>query len=146
MKKVRFCGTENMDNSLFCEWCGQRLVSDSVGNMVTPLVADEGKAVTISTEQKEDIEKTTEPRVFKPKVGGLYDGKVTRIHAFGAFVELAPGRGGIIHISELADHKVEKVEDVVHIGDMVWVRIIEIDVDGRIHLSLKDALNEIKNK
>ncbi len=144
MIKCAFCGTENMDNLLFCEWCGQRLASDSIENMFTPLVANEGKAVTISTEQKEDIKKTTETRVFKPKVGGLYDGKVTRIYTLGAFVELAPGRGGIIHISKLADYKVKKVEDVVHIGDIVWVKIIEIDEDGRINLSLKDALHEIE--
>lgn len=67
MIKCAFCGTENMDNLLFCEWCGQRLASDSIENMFTPLVANEGKAVTISTEQKEDIKKRLRQECSNPK-------------------------------------------------------------------------------
>jgi len=58
---------------------------------------------------------------------------------FGAFIEILPGQEGMVHISKLADHRVNKVEDVVHIGDMVRVKVIEIDNQGRINLSLKDA-------
>ncbi len=84
--------------------------------------------------------------VFVPEVGALYYGKVVRILQFGAFVELAPGKDGMVHISKLADHRVEKVEDVVNVGDMIWVKVTEIDDKGRVNLSHKDALREIKAK
>ena len=84
--------------------------------------------------------------VFVPEVGGLYYGKVVRILQFGAFVELAPGKDGMVHISKLAEHRVDKVEDVVNIGDMIWVKVTEIDDKGRVNLSYKDALKEIRAK
>ena len=84
--------------------------------------------------------------VFVPEVGQLYYGKVVRILQFGAFVELAPGKDGMVHISKLADRRVEKVEDVVNIGDMIWVKVTEIDEKGRVNLSYKDAIKEIKAK
>ena len=73
----------------------------------------------------------------------LYYGKVVRILNFGAFVELAPGKDGMVHISKLAERRVEKVEDVVHVGDMVWVNVTDIDEKGRVNLSLRDAQREI---
>ena len=79
-------------------------------------------------------------------MGELYDGKVTRILQFGAFVELVPGKEGLVHISKLAEYRIEKVEDVVNVGDMIWVKITEIDEKGRINLSHKDALREIEIK
>ena len=84
--------------------------------------------------------------VFVPEVGQLYYGKVVRILPFGAFVELAPGKDGMVHISKLANHRVEKVEDVINIGDMIWVKVTEIDEKGRVNLSYKDALREIEQK
>ena len=69
---------------------------------------------------------------------------MVRILTFSAFVELAPGKDGMVHISKLADHRVEKVEDVVNVGDMIWVKVTEIDEKGRVNLSHKDALKEIK--
>jgi polyribonucleotide nucleotidyltransferase len=72
------------------------------------------------------------------KVDEVFQGKVKRIMNFGAFVEILPGQEGMIHISKLANHRVNKVEDVVHIGDMVSVKVIEIDEQGRINLLLKD--------
>ncbi|HQA48910.1 MAG TPA: S1 RNA-binding domain-containing protein, partial [Bacillota bacterium] len=74
------------------------------------------------------------------EVGEIYVGKVLRITNFGAFVEIAPGKEGMIHISKLAHKRVEKVEDVLQIGDEVLVKVIEIDKQGRINLSRKDAL------
>ena len=74
------------------------------------------------------------------EVGEFYIGKVLRITNFGAFVEIAPGKEGMIHISKLAHKRVEKVEDVLQIGDEVLVKVIEIDKQGRINLSRKDAL------
>ena len=81
--------------------------------------------------------------VFVPEVGMLYYGKVVRILNFGAFVELAPGKDGMVHISKLAERRVEKVEDVVNIGDMVWVKVTDIDEKGRVNLSLRDAQREL---
>ena len=81
-----------------------------------------------------------------PEVGAIYRGKVTRLMNFGAFVEIAPGKEGLVHISKLANHRVEKVEDVVTVGDEVLVKVTEIDQQGRINLSRKDALAAIEAK
>ena len=84
--------------------------------------------------------------VFVPEVGALYYGRVVRLMTFGAFVELAPGKDGLVHISKLADHRIEKVEDACKVGDMMWVKVTEIDEKGRVNLSHKDAMKEIKAK
>ena len=81
-----------------------------------------------------------------PEIGAIYKGKVVRIMNFGAFVEIAPGKDGLVHISKLDKQRVEKVEDVVSIGDEVVVKVMEIDSQGRINLSRKDALAEIEAK
>jgi polyribonucleotide nucleotidyltransferase len=72
-------------------------------------------------------------------VGELFQGRVTRILNFGAFVEILPGQEGLVHISQLANYRVAKVEDIVKIGDMIPVKVISIDDQGRINLSLKEA-------
>ena len=79
-----------------------------------------------------------------PEVGAIYKGKVTRLMQFGAFVEIAPGKEGLCHISKLDKNRVEKVEDVVKPGDEVIVKVVEIDQQGRINLSRKDALADIE--
>ena len=94
----------------------------------------------------EAAKKSIETIVFVPEVGSLYFGKVVRIMQFGAFVELAPGKDGLVHISKLANHRVAKVEDVVNIGDMIWVKVTDIDEKGRVNLSHKDALREIREQ
>ena len=81
-----------------------------------------------------------------PEVGSIYKGKVTRIMTFGAFVEIAPGKEGLVHISKLDTKRVEKVEDIVSVGDEILVKITEIDDQGRINLSRKDALAEVASK
>ena len=73
------------------------------------------------------------------KAGEIFNAKITRIMNFGAFAEILPGQEGLIHISELADHRVEKVEDIVQIGDIIPVKVREIDSQGRINLSAKAA-------
>ncbi len=78
-----------------------------------------------------------------PEVGAFYNGVVTRIMNFGAFVEIAPGKEGLVHISRLDVKRVDKVEDVVNLGDTVIVKCIEIDDQGRINLSRRDALIEL---
>ena len=74
------------------------------------------------------------------EVGEVYLGKVTRLMAFGAFVEVLPGKEGLVHISKLAKERVENVEDVVNVGDEIMVKVIEIDKQGRVNLSRKDCL------
>ena len=81
-----------------------------------------------------------------PEVGAIYKGKVVRLMNFGAFVEIAPGKDGLVHISKLDKQRVEKVEDVVSIGDEIVVKVMEIDNQGRINLSRKDALADIEAK
>ncbi|MDE6706433.1 MAG: polyribonucleotide nucleotidyltransferase [Oscillospiraceae bacterium] len=81
-----------------------------------------------------------------PEVGAIYKGKVVRIMSFGAFVEIAPGKDGLVHISQLDKHRVENVEDVVQIGDEIVVKVLEIDRQGRINLSRKEALADIARK
>ncbi len=78
-----------------------------------------------------------------PEIGAIYSGKVTRLMTFGAFVEIAPGKEGLVHISKLDVKRVEKVEDVVTVGDQVLVKVTEIDEQGRINLSRRDALVEV---
>ena len=68
------------------------------------------------------------------EVGEIYEGKVVRIMSFGAFVEVAPGKEGMVHISKLAKERVEKVEDVVSVGDTIKVKVIEIDSQNRVNM------------
>ena len=84
--------------------------------------------------------------VSDPEVGAFYKGKVTRIMAFGAFVEIAPGKEGLVHISKLDINRVEKVEDVVSVGSEVLVKVTEIDQQGRVNLSRRDALMAMEKK
>ncbi|MBR5306437.1 MAG: polyribonucleotide nucleotidyltransferase, partial [Oscillospiraceae bacterium] len=84
--------------------------------------------------------------VFDPEIGALYKGVVTRLMNFGAFVEIAPGKEGLVHISKLDTKRVEKVEDVVNVGDEIIVKVTEIDEQNRINLSRKDALADLAAK
>ena len=99
-----------------------------------------------------DLEKTTkalqivETIANDPEVGAIYRGKVVRLMNFGAFVEIAPGKDGLVHISKLDKARVEKVEDVVSVGDEIVVKVMEIDQQGRINLSRKDALADLEAK
>ncbi|MCM1273025.1 MAG: polyribonucleotide nucleotidyltransferase [Clostridium sp.] len=104
-------------------------------------IDDEGR-VSICGVEQEGMDKALKiiRSIVDPiEVGKTYEGKVVRIMNFGAFVELSPNKDGLIHISKLADHRVEKVEDVVNIGDEVKVKVLDIDRMGKISLSLKDA-------
>ena len=132
-----------------------REVIGSGGKVIQKICADTGAKIDIeddgtiyiagvNRESCDAAKKTIETIVFVPEVGQLYYGKVVRILPFGAFVELAPGKDGMVHISKLSDRRVEKVEDVVNIGDMIWVKVTEIDEKGRVNLSYKDALKAIK--
>jgi polyribonucleotide nucleotidyltransferase len=74
---------------------------------------------------------------YEPKIGDVFEGKVVKIMEFGAFVSIAPGKDGLVHISELADRRVERVEDVVKEGDVIKVKLMDIDNQGRYKLSHK---------
>ncbi|MCL2018485.1 MAG: polyribonucleotide nucleotidyltransferase [Oscillospiraceae bacterium] len=85
--------------------------------------------------------------VAEPEIGTIYKGKVVRVTGFGAFVEFAPGKEGMVHVSELENRRVDKVEDICNVGDMIIVKIIKIDpTNGKIGLSRKEALADIEKK
>ena len=127
------------------------------GSVIQKIVAESGAKIDIDddgtihiaspdAESCEKAKKCIDDIVFVPEVGQLYYGRVVRLMTFGAFVELAPGKDGLVHISKLPDKRIEKVEDACKIGDMMWVKVTEIDEKGRVNLSHKDAMKEIAAK
>jgi polyribonucleotide nucleotidyltransferase len=105
-------------------------------------IEDDGKVfiATPDTQAGERALKIIQGIVNDPEIGEVYMGKVVRIMNFGAFVEFLPGKEGLVHISKLDHKRVAKVEDVVNVGDEILVKIIEVDRQGRINLSRKDAM------
>ena len=131
-----------------------REVIGSGGKVIQKITAESGAKIDIEDDGTiyisaenaaccDAAKKMIDTIVFVPEVGMLYYGKVVRILNFGAFVELAPGKDGMVHISKLSERRVNRVEDVVNIGDMVWVKVTDIDEKGRVNLSLRDAQREI---
>ena len=127
------------------------------GSVIQKIVADTGAKIDINDDGSifiagvdaascDAAKKCIDDIVFVPEIGKLYYGRVVRLMTFGAFVELAPGKDGLVHISKLADHRIEKVEDACKIGDMMWVKVTDIDEKGRVNLSHKDAMKEIAAK
>lgn len=125
------------------------------GSVIQKITAESGAKVDIAEDgtvsisaingsDGEKAKKMIETIVKDPEVGDVFYGKVVRLMGFGAFVQIAPGKDGLVHISKLEKHRVERVEDVVNVGDMVWVKVIEIDDKGRINLSRKDVKEEEK--
>ncbi|RJP81607.1 MAG: polyribonucleotide nucleotidyltransferase [Desulfobacteraceae bacterium] len=102
----------------------------------------EVKISALSQEEGDAAMKMVQDIAMDPEVGAIYEGKVMKITDFGAFVQVKPGTDGLVHISQLASHHVKKVTDVVNEGDIVKVKVLEITRDGKIRLSLKDALEE----
>ncbi|PSR27676.1 polyribonucleotide nucleotidyltransferase [Sulfobacillus thermosulfidooxidans DSM 9293] len=94
----------------------------------------------INQDVAQRVQKMIEDLTRSVQVGEVFEGRVTRIMNFGAFVEILPGKEGLVHISQLSYNRVNKVEDVVSVGDMLTVKVIEIDSAGRINLSHKDTL------
>ncbi len=95
---------------------------------------------SVDAESMKKARQMIEDIVREVEVGEVYTGKVTRLMKFGAFIEVLPGKEGLCHISQLADHRVEKVEDVVQVGDQLQVKVVEIDDKGRVNLSHKACL------
>ena len=128
-----------------------REVIGSGGKVINKIIADTGVKIDLEDDGRvfimsPDLEAASRAKaqidaiVKDIAVGDVYLGKVVRIMNFGAFVELAPGKDGLVHISKLANERVEKVEDVVNIGDEILVRVVEIDKQGRINLTRKGLL------
>ena len=130
-----------------------REVIGSGGKVIQKITADTGCKIDIEDDgtiyiASPDINACKQAKaiidniVFVPEVGKIYYGKVVRIIPIGAFIEMVPGKDGMCHIKDLENKRTEKVEDVLNIGDMTWVKVIEIDERGRINLSRKEALKE----
>ena len=128
-----------------------REVIGSGGKVINKIIADTGAQININDDgmvyiSSPDLEAADKAKtiitgiVSDPEVGTEYDGTVTRLMDFGAFVEFLPGKEGLVHISKMAWNRVEKVEDVLHEGDKVHVKLIEIDSQGRLNLSIRDCL------
>jgi len=107
-------------------------------------IEDDGTVLIASVDQKagEEAKKIVEKLTEEAEIGKVYNGKVRRITNFGAFIEILPGTDGMVHISELENYRVDKVEDILRLGDMVDVKVIDIDRDGKIRLSRKAVLND----
>ena len=131
-----------------------REVIGSGGKTIQKICADTGAKVDIEDDGSVFIsavdsaaayaaKKMVDDICFVPEVGKLYYGKVVRILPIGAFVEIAPGHDGMVHISKLENRRVEKVEDVLNLGDMTWVKFMGFDEKGRANFSRKDALKEM---
>jgi polyribonucleotide nucleotidyltransferase len=105
-------------------------------------IDDDGtiRIAAINAEQAEAAKAYIDAIVFEPVVGAVYTGTVTGIKEFGCFVEYAPGKEGMVHISKIAPRRIEKVEDVLKLGDVVKVKYIGLDKKGRMDFSIKDAL------
>lgn len=127
-----------------------REVIGSGGKVINKIIADTGAQIDINDDGRifistPDAEKAQKALaiingiVNDPEVGQVFDGTVTRLMAFGAFVEFLPGKEGLVHISKMAWNRVDKVEDVVKEGDKVKVKVLEVDSQGRINLSMRDA-------
>ncbi len=123
------------------------------GKVIQKIIADTGVKIDIDEDGKVNVLASDQEAgekainiikgiVKDPEVGDIYTGRVVKVMPFGAFIELKPGKEGLCHISKLDKKRVEKVEDVVNVGDMVTVKIMEIEKTGRINLSRKDAMIE----
>ena len=119
-----------------------RKITEETGATID--IEDDG-TVTIASNNAEALRRAkewVESLVEEVEVGKLYEGEVKRIMTFGAFVEVLPGKEGMVHISQLAPERVRSVEDVVKIGDKIWVKVVEIDDLGRVNLSRRKAMEE----
>lgn len=127
-----------------------REVIGTGGKVIQKIVADTGAKIDIEDDGSVFIsavnrdsalaaQEVIKGIVFEPEVGAIYEGKVTKIIPIGAFVEFAPGKEGMVHISKLENYRVEKVEDVVNEGDVIKVKFLGVDEKGRMNLSKKDA-------
>ena len=128
---------------------GGKVIQDICAKCNCKIDVEEDGRVSITAVSREDLNRAVgivKMIVEDPEVGAIYKGRVTRLMNFGAFVEIAPGKEGLVHISKLDTKRVERVEDVVAVGDELLVKVTEIDQQGRINLSRKDALADMAKR
>ena len=128
---------------------GGKVIQDICANCNCKIDVQEDGHVFVSAVDQEDAKRaifTIKTIVEDPEIGAIYKGKVTRLMNFGAFVEIAPGKEGLVHISKLDTKRVERVEDVVAVGDAIVVKVTDIDQQGRINLSRRDAIIALEAK
>ena len=124
------------------------------GKTINKIIEETGVKIDISEEgmvciYSDDIEqankalKIVEEITREIEVGNIYEGTVTRIAAFGAFVDLGGGKEGLLHISKISSKRINKVEDVLAIGDNIKVKVVEIDNQGKIALNMKDLESHV---
>jgi polyribonucleotide nucleotidyltransferase len=120
-----------------------RGITEKTGAQIN--IEDDGSVhlFTTSAAMLEAVKDEVNAVVAEVEVGKIYKGLVRTIKDFGAFVEVLPGQDGLLHISEMADYRVQKVEDICKVGDTVTVKVVDVDQRGRIRLSRKEALQEI---
>jgi polyribonucleotide nucleotidyltransferase len=124
---------------------GGKVINEIIGECGVSIDIEDSGRIFITADKEEAGEKAAswiKNITHEVKVGEIFQGKVKRILDFGAFVEMLPGQEGLVHISQLADYRVNKVEDIVKVGDIIPVKVISIDEQGRINLSLKEANNK----
>jgi polyribonucleotide nucleotidyltransferase len=115
----------------------------------TVLEVDDSGIVKIAAENQEDSDKAVKmvsDIAMDPEIGAIYQGEVVKITDFGAFVNIKPGTDGLVHISELAEHRVKKVTDVVKEGEIIGVKVLDITRDGKVKLSYKAAQKDAKDE
>ncbi len=128
---------------------GGKVIQEICPNWKCKIDLQEDGHVFVSAVDQEDAKRaifTIKTIVEDPEIGAIYKGKVTRLMNFGAFVEIAPGKEGLVHISKLDTKRVERVEDVVAVGDAIVVKVTDIDQQGRINLSRRDAILALEAK
>jgi polyribonucleotide nucleotidyltransferase len=120
-----------------------RRITDVTGTQID--IEDDGTVRVFATnkEAMEAAVREVNMIAAEPEVGKIYNGTVTGIKEFGAFVEILPGKDGLVHISEMADQRIRSVTDICKVGDQMWVKCIDVDDTGRVRLSRKAALAEL---
>lgn len=124
---------------------GGKIINEIIDETGVQIDIEDDGSIFITSTDKQSAQKAQEwidNLTREVKAGEVFNARVTKIMAFGAFAEILPGQEGLIHISEIAERRIEKVEDVLHIGDIVPVKVKEIDSQGRINLSAKAAAKE----
>jgi len=124
---------------------GGKIINEIIDETGVQIDIEDDGSIFITSTDKQSAQKAQEwidNLTREVKAGEIFNARVTKIMAFGAFAEILPGQEGLIHISEIAERRIEKVEDVLHVGDIVPVKVKEIDSQGRINLSAKAAAKE----
>ena len=120
-----------------------RSITESTGTTIE--IEDDGtiKIAAVDKTAADDARRIIEEITAEPEIGRIYDAKVVKITDFGAFVAFLPGKEGLVHVSQIADYRVTNVEDELSVGQEVKVKLLEIDRQGRVRLSIKEAKNPL---